>query len=119
MTMSNMPVPTQTLELLANPTRRAIVETLIPKPRAVGEIVDLVGIQQSGASRHLRILGEAGFVSLQKQGTRHIYALNQEPFKALDDWLAKFRQMWEERLGRFEAALGGLDKLDPQTGEER
>ena len=110
-------MPTHTLELLADPTRRAIVETLVARPRAVGEIVDLVGIQQSGVSRHLRILGEAGFVSLKKDGTRHIYALNQEPFRDLDDWLAKFRGMWEDRLDRFDKALEGLDKLDHRKGD--
>lgn len=105
-------MPTHSLEVLADPTRRAIVEALATQPRAVGEITDLVGIQQSGVSRHLRILGEAGFVSLKKDGTRHIYALNQEPFRDLDDWLGRFRTMWEDRLDRFDKALDKLDKPD-------
>ena len=107
-------MPTHALELLADPTRRAIVETLVAQPRAVGEIVALVGIQQSGVSRHLRILSEADFVRLEKQGTRHIYALQTGPFRELDDWLAKFRQMWEDRLDRFDAALEGqaVDRME-------
>lgn len=107
-----IPVPTNSLEILADPTRRAIVEALVARPRAVGEITELVGIQQSGVSRHLRILGEAGFVSLKKDGTRHIYELRTEPFRDLDDWLGRFRTMWEDRLDRFDKALAGLDKLD-------
>jgi DNA-binding transcriptional ArsR family regulator len=111
-------MPTHSLEILADPTRRAIVETLAERPRAVGEITELVGIQQSGVSRHLRILGEAGFVNLKKEGTRHIYELRTEPFRDLDDWLGRFRQMWEDRLDRFDKALDKLDQLNDRLDND-
>ena len=76
------------------------MEATATQPKSVGEIVTLVGIQQSGVSRHLRILGEAGFVTQKQEGTRHIYELQPARFKEIDDWLSRFRQMWEDRPKR-------------------
>jgi DNA-binding transcriptional ArsR family regulator len=92
-------------ETLGDPTRRRIVEALRTGERQVGEIVDEAGIHQSGVSRHLRILGEAGFVSVRPDGQRRLYSLRQEPFREMDDWLASYRGLWEARLERFGAAL--------------
>ncbi|NUO50742.1 MAG: helix-turn-helix transcriptional regulator, partial [Polyangiaceae bacterium] len=71
----------------------------------VGVVVDKAGIHQSGVSRHLRILQEAGFVTVRPDGQRRLYALKPEPFEELGDWLAPYRKLWEARLDRFEAAL--------------
>lgn len=90
---------------LADPTRRRIVEVLRAGERPVGAIVDHAGIHQSGVSRHLRLLHDAGFVSMRADGQRRLYALRPEPFRVLDTWLADYRQLWEARLDRFGAAL--------------
>lgn len=90
---------------LADPTRRRIVEVLREGERQVGEVVERAGIHQSGVSRHLRILSEAGFVTVRPDGQRRLYALRAEPFRELDAWLAAYRGMWEARLDRFGAAL--------------
>ena len=92
-------------QVLADPTRRLVVETLRNGERQVGEIVEQAGIHQSGVSRHLRILHEAGFVSMRPDGQRRLYSLRAEPFRELDDWLGKYRSLWEARLDRLEAAL--------------
>jgi DNA-binding transcriptional ArsR family regulator len=92
-------------QALADPTRRRIVETLRDGERQVSEIVDRAGIHQSGVSRHLRILHEAGFVAMRPDGQRHFYSLRPEPFRALNDWLAEYRTLWEARLDRLGAAL--------------
>jgi DNA-binding transcriptional ArsR family regulator len=90
---------------LADPTRRRVIEALRFGERQVGDIVDEAGIHQSGVSRHLRILAEAGFVSMRPDGQRRLYALRPEPFRELDDWLAQYRGLWEQRLDRFDEAL--------------
>ena len=54
-------------------------------------------MHQSGVSRHLRILHEAGFVSVRPDGQRRLYALRQEPFAELEVWLADYREIWEAR----------------------
>lgn len=102
-------------DILADPTRRAIVEALRNGERQVGEIVDSAGIHQSGVSRHLRILHEAGFVSVRPDGQRRLYSLRPEPFHELDAWLAGYRRLWEARLDRFEIALRKRQK-ERRTG---
>jgi DNA-binding transcriptional ArsR family regulator len=92
-------------EVLADPTRREIVEVLGRGEQPVNDIVDAVAIHQSGVSRHLRILAESGFVTMRPQGAQRLYSLRPEPFRELDDWLSGYRALWEARLDRFAAAL--------------
>jgi DNA-binding transcriptional ArsR family regulator len=92
-------------QALADPTRRSIVEALRNGERQVNDIVEQAGIHQSGVSRHLRILHEAGFVSMRPDGQRRLYCLRPEPFRELDKWLAQYRNLWEARLDRLGAAL--------------
>jgi DNA-binding transcriptional ArsR family regulator len=98
-------VHSEVFETLSDPTRRRIVEALLSGERAVNDLVAQVDIHQSGVSRHLRILGEAGFVQVRPDGPRRLYSLRAEPFRELDDWLARYRVLWEARLDRFAAAL--------------
>jgi DNA-binding transcriptional ArsR family regulator len=92
-------------QTLADPTRRRIVEVLRTGEQQVGDVVAKAGIHQSGVSRHLRILSEAGFVSMRPDGQRRLYSLKPAPFRELDAWLADYRALWEARLDRFGAAL--------------
>lgn len=92
-------------QVLADPTRRRIVECLRDGEQQVGDVVEKAGVHQSGVSRHLRILAELGFVSMRPDGQRRLYALKPEPFQELDQWLTQYRSLWESRLDRFEAAL--------------
>lgn len=94
-----------TFEALADRTRRRIVESLQSGEKPVGEIVKRSGIHQSGVSRHLRILQEAGFVAVRPEGQQRFYSLRPEPFRELDTWLTGYRSLWERRLDRFGAAL--------------
>ena len=92
-------------QTLADPTRLRIVEALSDGEHAVGDLVRAVDIDQSGVSRHLRILGEAGFVSMRPDGARRLYSLRPEPFRAIDDWVESYRGLWQTRLDRFGDAL--------------
>jgi DNA-binding transcriptional ArsR family regulator len=99
-------------ETLADPTRRRIVAALRDGERQVGDIVAEAGIHQSGVSRHLRILSEAGFVSMRPDGQRRLYSLKPEPFRELEAWLSDYRRLWEARLDRFGAALETRQRKD-------
>src|SRR5437868_14083833 len=93
-------------EILADPTRRRIVDVLRDGGEcAVNDIVESMEIHQSGVSRHLRILTEAGFVQVRPDGPRRMYSLRPEPFKTLETWLAGYRELWERRLDRLGEAL--------------
>jgi len=98
-------VQLDTFQTLADPTRRRIVEALRDGEQQVGDVVTKAGVHQSGVSRHLRILHEAGFVTVRPDGQRRLYALRPEPFQQLDAWLGAYRQLWDARLDRFAAAL--------------
>jgi DNA-binding transcriptional ArsR family regulator len=92
-------------QTLADPTRRRIVEALLGGERAVNDIVEAVQIHQSGVSRHLRILHEAGFVQVRPDGPQRHYSLRPEPFHELEAWATRYRALWEGRLDKFAVAL--------------
>lgn len=105
-------------EVLADPMRRQIVETLRTGERAVNDIVERVDIQQSGVSRHLRILSEAGFVQMRPDGTRRLYSLRPERFRELDEWISRYRALWGARLDRLGAALDRRKQARETTRKE-
>lgn len=111
----------ESFQTLADPMRFRIVEILRDGELPVNDIVDGLEIDQSGVSRHLRILHEAGFVQMRPEGQRRLYSLRPEPFQDLDAWISTYRKTWEKRLDRFGAALqaGQKDRLDRKTKKER
>ena len=112
------PVP-DLFQILADPTRRRLVEALRSGERSVGELVDTVDIGQSGVSRQLAILQDAQFVVVRPEGRRRLYALRPEPFRELDDWMMGYRAMWEARLDRFAAELDRRGRTRAKHKEER
>ncbi|MBS2027178.1 MAG: winged helix-turn-helix transcriptional regulator [Deltaproteobacteria bacterium] len=102
-------------ETLADPTRRRIVEVLAGGELPVNDLVARVDIHQSGVSRHLRILQEAGFVTVRPEGQQRFYALRPEPFQELDHWVDRYRALWERRLERFGKELARRQKLKAKS----
>ena len=96
---------TQIFHALGEPARLRIVEALKPGECAVGDIVECMDIHQSGVSRHLRILADAGIVQMRPDGQKRFYSLCKEAFDQVDAWVTGYRQHWEARLDRFGAAI--------------
>lgn len=92
-------------QVLADPTRRRLVEALRKGERSVGELVDVVDIGQPGVSRQLAILEEANFVVVRPEGRRRLYALRPEPFRELSEFVTGYRAIWDARLDRMAAEL--------------
>ena len=92
-------------EILGDPTRRRLVEALRTGERSVSELVQVVNIGQPGVSRQLAILEAARFVRVRPDGRRRLYALRPEPFRELDDWTRRYRDLWEARLDRLGVEL--------------
>jgi DNA-binding transcriptional ArsR family regulator len=88
--------------VLADPTRRRMLEELRRGERSVNELVDSVDIRQPGVSRHLKIMRDAGLVTVRRQAQRRLYALRTEPLRDVDAWLARYRELWEQRLDRLD-----------------
>jgi DNA-binding transcriptional ArsR family regulator len=109
----------QIFHALADPVRLRIVETMKSEERAVGDIVVQMEIHQSGVSRHLRILTEAGLVQMRPDGQKRLYSLRKEGFAQLDAWVAGYRHHWEARLDRLGAALERRQSTPTPTSEEK
>jgi DNA-binding transcriptional ArsR family regulator len=94
-----------TFGVLAEPTRRRILDLLLERPRSVGQLVERLGISQPGTSKHLRVLREAGLVRVRPDAQRRWYELEPEPLAELDAWLEPYRQLWAGRLDALEQHL--------------
>ncbi|MCA0756860.1 metalloregulator ArsR/SmtB family transcription factor [Paenibacillus sp. N4] len=101
------------MSALAEPNRLQIVELLRESPLTVGEIAERLRLRQPQASKHLRVLSEAGIVEVQAVANRRIYKLRPDPFQEMDAWLESYRRMWEERYDRLD------DYLRELQGEEK
>ena len=99
-----------TFGLLADPTRRRLLDVLRSGERTVGELVDLLELSQPAVSKQLRILREAGLAAVRVDAQRRIYRLTPERLRALDEWLAPYRAFWEDRLGDLEKTLDALEE---------
>jgi DNA-binding transcriptional ArsR family regulator len=94
-----------TFAVLADPTRRRILDLLVDRERPVGEIVERLGMGQPGVSKHLRVLREAGLVRVRTDAQRRWYGLDTDPLREIDEWLAPYRRRWTERLDALEEHL--------------
>jgi DNA-binding transcriptional ArsR family regulator len=94
-----------TFEVLAEPSRRAILDLLRERPRLVGQLTAELGLSQPGTSKHLRVLREAGLVRVRAEGQRRWYELEPGPLAEVDAWLAPYRWMWADRLDALERHL--------------
>ncbi|HEY6531574.1 MAG TPA: metalloregulator ArsR/SmtB family transcription factor [Acidimicrobiales bacterium] len=100
-----MPAPLPVLDVIAEPTRRRILDHVREQERSVGELVELTGMNQPGVSRHLRVLRDAGLVEVRTDAQRRIYSLRAQPLAELDAWLAPYREHWSTRLDALERHL--------------
>jgi DNA-binding transcriptional ArsR family regulator len=86
------------LEALADPTRRTIVELLAERDLSAGELAARFETSRPAVSRHLRVLREQGLVQARIEGRNRVYSLDPEPLAELDEWLARYRGFWTNRL---------------------
>jgi DNA-binding transcriptional ArsR family regulator len=101
---------TSTFDVLAEPTRRRILDLLRDTERPVNELVTSLNVSQPGVSKHLRVLREAGLVEVRIDAQRRLYRVRLEPLAEIDEWLAPYRRLWAKRLDALERHLD--DKED-------
>lgn len=95
--------------LLADPTRRRLLEELREGECSVGVLVERLQLSQPAVSKQLRVLRDAGLASVRRDAQRRIYRLNPEGLRELDDWLEPFRAFWERRLDAMEHTLSSME----------
>jgi DNA-binding transcriptional ArsR family regulator len=101
--------PSTVFRALADPRRRAILETLAGGEAAVKDLTDRFEISQPAVSQHLATLRDAGLVVGRRDGRRVYYRIEPEGIRPLIDWIAHFQAFWPERIGRLESLLDRLD----------
>jgi DNA-binding transcriptional ArsR family regulator len=106
------------LAALADPTRRRIVELLGEGERSAGEIASHFRMARPGVSRHLRVLREHGLVQARAEGQRRLYSLDPAPLAELDDWLARYRSFWTNRLDAFGTELRRRERASTSRAKE-
>jgi DNA-binding transcriptional ArsR family regulator len=92
-------------EAIAEPNRRRILDLLRAGERPAGDVVEALAISQPGVSKHLRLLREAGLVSVRADGQRRLYSLALGELAAIEAWLAPHRDFWRGRLDALEQHL--------------
>ena len=100
------------LRALADESRRTMLETLSGGPATAGELAALLPIARPGVSRHLRVLRESGLVDVRQEAQRRVYTLRPEPLAEVDEWLGRYRVLWEQRLNALhtEVARGKRER---------
>jgi DNA-binding transcriptional ArsR family regulator len=105
---------TATFDVVAEVSRRRILDLLIDEERPVGDLVELLSLSQPTVSKHLKVLREAGLVEARNDAQRRIYRVRPEPLREIDEWLAPFRQRWAGHLNALERHLEIMERSDSE-----
>ncbi len=113
-----MSISDTTFEALAEPTRRRLLDAIRDEELSVGELVDVVRQSQPSVSRHLRILREAGLVTVRLDAQRRLYRAEPEALRGIEQWLAPYRRHWTAQLDslaqHLAVAAPSIQKKDPR-----
>jgi DNA-binding transcriptional ArsR family regulator len=101
-------------EVVAEPTRRRILDLLLAGEQPVGDLVTDLAMSQPGVSRHLRVLRDAGLVTSRTDAQRRLYSISPGPLAELDAWLEPYRRLW---AGRLDQLAVHLDDMPDQPDE--
>jgi DNA-binding transcriptional ArsR family regulator len=103
-----MQIVIETFAALAEPNRLRIVELLRDGPRPVGAIGSALRLNQPQVSKHLRVLKEARLVEVEVRAQQRVYGLRAGPLRELDQWLERYRRIWDERLDQLDELIDEL-----------
>lgn len=109
----------QSLLAIADPTRRRIVELLAVRDRTAGELVDEFDLSAPAISQHLKVLREAGLVTVRAEGQSRIQMINPEGFDEIEAWLEKTRSFWSSRLDALERELRADDERNKKKNTKK
>ncbi len=96
---------TTLFEILAEPSRRRVLDLLLEQEHTVGELVEALDMSQPAVSKHLRVLREARLVESRVDAQRRVYSLRAEPLADIDAWLKPYRRFWRGKLASLQRHL--------------
>jgi DNA-binding transcriptional ArsR family regulator len=94
-----------TFQALADPTRRGMLASLALGERSIGELAEPFDMSFAGASKHVKVLEEAGLIARRKQGRTHVISLEAKPLEEAERWLRQWEKFWSVRLDRLQALV--------------
>ena len=103
-------------QLLADPSRRRLLEILRTGERSVNDLADRSRMLQPSVSKQLRILRDSGVVRVRKEGRYHLYSIRGRPLREASEWLSYYERFWQEGLQRMDDAL---QREAPRKGGRR
>jgi DNA-binding transcriptional ArsR family regulator len=109
----------ETFAALADPHRFRIVELLRSGPRPVNDIGERLKLHQPQVSKHLRVLKEAGLVEVEPRAQQRLYALRAQPMRELNEWLQRYRQLWDARFEAMDELLEELQAEEESRGRRK
>jgi DNA-binding transcriptional ArsR family regulator len=108
--MARAATTTDAFNAVAEPRRRQIVDLLSAGERAVGDLVQELGLGQPQVSKHLRVLREVGLVDVRDQGRLRLYRLNGQALKPIHDWVSSYQQLWSDRFELLDEVIEDLNE---------
>jgi DNA-binding transcriptional ArsR family regulator len=94
-----------TFRALADPTRRGILASLASGEKSIGELAEPFAMTFAGASKHVKVLEEAGLIARRKLGRTHLIKIEAKPLEEAERWLRQWEKFWTANLDRLEALI--------------
>ena len=94
-----------TFQALSDPTRRGMLASLALGEKSIGELAEPFALSFAGASKHVKVLEDAGLIARRKVGRSHIIRIDAKPLEEAERWLRQWEKFWNVRLDRLEALI--------------
>ena len=107
-----------TFGALADPTRRAILARLAKGGASVTELAEPFEMSLPAVSKHLKVLERAGLVTRGREAQWRPAVLEARPLKEIDEWVGRYRVIWEQRLDRLDDYLKELHEKERRHGRK-
>jgi DNA-binding transcriptional ArsR family regulator len=105
----------RTFHALADPTRRGMLANLALGAKSIGELAEPFAMTLAGASKHVKVLEDAGLITRRKAGRTHVISIDAKPLEEAERWLRQWEKFWNVRLDRLEALIE-RDKKENNNG---
>ena len=94
-----------TFRALADPTRRGMLATLALGEKSIGELAEPFAMSFAGASKHVKVLEDAGLIARRRVGRTHLISIDAKPLEEAERWMRQWERFWNARLDRLEALI--------------
>jgi len=94
-----------TFGALADPTRRGMLASLALGEKSIGELAEPFAMSFAGASKHVKVLEDAGLVARRRRGRTHLISIDARPLEEAERWMRQWERFWNTRLDRLQALV--------------